>query len=95
LGGELKNTISFSKENYIFLSQYLGDLKSVETLEFFKESIKSFKKMFRAKPEIIACDLHPDYLSTQYAEEIKVKEGLKVVKVQHHHASCPHSKLYG
>jgi hydrogenase maturation protein HypF len=86
LGGELKNTISFSKENYIFLSQYLGDLKSVETLEFFKESITSFKKMFRVKPEIIACDLHPDYLSTQYAEEIKVKEGLKVVKVQHHHA---------
>ena len=86
LGGELKNTISFSKENYIFLSQYLGDLKSVETLEFFKESITSFKKMFRVKPEIIACDLHPDYLSTQYAEEIKVKEGLKLVKVQHHHA---------
>jgi len=86
LGGELKNTISFSKENYIFLSQYLGDLKSVETLEFFKESIRSFKKMFRVKPEIIACDLHPNYLSTQYAEEIKVKKGLKVVRVQHHHA---------
>ncbi|GAH29219.1 unnamed protein product, partial [marine sediment metagenome] len=86
LGGELKNTISFSKENYIFLSQYLGDLKSVETLEFFKESITSFEKMFKVKPEIIACDLHPDYLSTQYAEEIKVKKGLKVVKVQHHHA---------
>jgi len=86
LGGELKNTISFSKENYIFPSQYLGDLKSVETLEFFKKSITSFKKMFKVKPEIIACDLHPDYLSTQYAEEIKVKKGLKVVKVQHHHA---------
>ena len=86
LGGELKNTISFSKENYIFLSQYLGDLKSVETLEFFKESITSFKKMFKAKPEIIACDLHPDYLSTQYAEEMKVKKGFKIVKVQHHHA---------
>ncbi|MEA3453523.1 MAG: carbamoyltransferase HypF [Candidatus Caldatribacteriota bacterium] len=86
LGGELKNTISFSKENYIFLSQYLGDLKSVETLEFLKDSITSFEKMFSVKPEIIACDLHPDYLSTQYAEEIKVKKGLKVVKVQHHHA---------
>jgi len=55
-------------------------------LEFFKESITSFKKMFRVKPEIIACDLHPDYLSTQYVEEIKVKKGLKVVKIQHHHA---------
>lgn len=86
LGGELKSTIGFSKENYIFLSQYLGDLKSVETLEFFKESITSFKKMFKAKPEIIACDLHPDYLSTQYAEEMKVKKGFKIVKVQHHHA---------
>jgi hydrogenase maturation protein HypF len=86
LGGELKNTISFSKENYVFLSQYLGDLKSVENLEFFKESITSFKKMFKVKPKIIACDLHPDYLSTQYAEEIKVKKGLKVVRVQHHHA---------
>lgn len=86
LGGELKNTISFSKENYVFLSQYLGDLKSVETLNFFKESIMSLKKMFRTNPEIIACDLHPDYLSTQYAEDIKIKKGLKVVKVQHHHA---------
>ncbi len=86
MGGELKNSISFSKENYVFLSQYLGDLKSVENLEFFKESITSFKKMFKVKPEIIACDLHPDYLSTQYGEKIKVKKGLKVVRVQHHHA---------
>lgn len=86
LGGELKNTISFSKENYVFLSQYLGDLKSVETLSFLKKSIASLKKMFRINPEIIACDLHPDYLSTQYAEEIGAKKGLKVVKVQHHHA---------
>ncbi len=86
LGGELKNTISFSKENYVFLSQYLGDLKSLETLNFLKESIVSLKKMFRINPEIIACDLHPDYLSTKYAEEIGVKGGIKLVKVQHHHA---------
>lgn len=86
LGGELKNTISFSKENYVFLSQYLGDLKSVETLDFLKESIKNLEKIFRVNPEIIACDLHPDYLSTQFAEEIGAKKGLKVVKVQHHHA---------
>jgi hydrogenase maturation protein HypF len=86
LGGELKNTISFSRENYVFLSQYLGDLKNVEILNFFKESIVNLKKIFRANPEIIACDLHPDYLSTQYAEEIGAKKGLKVVKVQHHQA---------
>ena len=86
LGGELKNTISFSKENYVFPSQYLGDLKSVETLDFLKESIENLERIFRVNPEIIACDLHPDYLSTQFAEEIGAKKGLKVVKVQHHHA---------
>ncbi|OQY38248.1 carbamoyltransferase HypF, partial [Candidatus Atribacteria bacterium 4572_76] len=86
LSGELKNTISFSKENYVFLSQYLGDLKSVETLNFLKKSIVSLKKMFRTNSEIIACDLHPDYLSTKYAEEIGIERGIKVIKVQHHHA---------
>lgn len=86
LGGELKNTISFSKENYVFLSQYLGDLKSMETLDFLKESIENLERIFRVNPEIIACDLHPDYLSTQCAEEIGAKKGLKVVRVQHHHA---------
>ena len=86
LGGELKNTVSFSRENYVFLSQYLGDLKSVETLNFLKKSMLSWKKMFRTNPEIIACDLHPDFLSTKYAEEIGVKRKLKVIKVQHHYA---------
>jgi len=86
LGGELKNTISFSKENYVFPSQYLGDLKSMETLDFLKGSIENLERIFRVNPEIIACDLHPDYLSTQFAEEIGAKKGLKVVKVQHHHA---------
>jgi len=86
LGGELKNTISFSKENYVFLCQYLGDLKSVETLNFLKKSIVSLKKMFRTNSEVIACDLHPDYLSTKYAEEIGIERGIKVIKVQHHHA---------
>ncbi|HER25361.1 MAG TPA: carbamoyltransferase HypF [Candidatus Atribacteria bacterium] len=86
LGGELKNTISFSKENYVFLSQYLGDLKSEDTLNFFRKSMVNLKKMFRLNPEIIACDLHPDYLSTQYAEQLKNEKGLKIVKVQHHYA---------
>ena len=86
LGGELKNTISFSKENYVFPSQYFGDLKSLETLNFLKESIKKLEKIFRVNPKIIACDLHPDYLSTQYAEEIAQANNLELKKIQHHHA---------
>jgi len=86
VGGELNNTICLSKEKYLFPSQYLGDLKNVETLNFFKEAIERLEKIFRINPQIIACDLHPDYLSTQYAEEIGSKRGIKVVKVQHHYA---------
>ena len=86
LGGELKNTISFSKENYVFPSQYLGDLKSLDTLNFLKESIDKLEKIFRVNPKIIACDLHPDYLSTQYAEEIAQTKNLGLKRIQHHHA---------
>jgi len=86
LGGELKNTISFAKGRYVFLSQYLGDLKNVETLNTFQESINNLGKIFKVNPQIIACDLHPDYLSTKYAVEIEAKKGIKIVKVQHHHA---------
>jgi len=86
LGGELKNTISFSKNSYVFLSQYLGDLKSVEALDYLKKSVTNLKNIFRINPEIIACDLHPDYLSTRLAEEISADAGLKIKRVQHHHA---------
>ncbi|MEN3190066.1 MAG: carbamoyltransferase HypF [Atribacterota bacterium] len=86
VGGELKNTICFSKGKYIFPSQYLGDLKSCGALNFFEETIEKFEKIFRINPQIIACDLHPDYLSTKYAEEMGVKRGIEVVKIQHHYA---------
>lgn len=86
LGGELKNTISFSKGNYVFTSQYLGDLKNIETLNSFKESIDNLGKIFKINPQIIARDLHPDYLSTKYAEEMRAKKGIKIVRVQHHYA---------
>jgi len=86
LGGELKNTISFSKGNYVFTSQYLGDLKNIETLNSFKESIDNLGKIFKTNPQIIACDLHPDYLSTKYAEEMRAKKGIKIVRIQHHYA---------
>ncbi|HDK26247.1 MAG TPA: carbamoyltransferase HypF [Candidatus Atribacteria bacterium] len=86
VGAELKNTICFSKGRYIFPSQYLGDLKNLGALNFFKESIEKLGKIFRMNPQIIACDLHPDYLSTKYAEEIGAKRGIEVVKIQHHYA---------
>ncbi len=81
-GAELVNCFCIGKQSQAILSQHIGDLKNIETLEFFEESISRFKKLFRVKPSLIACDLHPDYLSTRWAKE----QNLPVVQIQHHHA---------
>jgi hydrogenase maturation protein HypF len=81
-GAELKNTFCLGKQNKAIMSQHIGDLKNHETLEFFTESVGRFQKMFRCEPKVVVSDLHPDYLSTQYA----IQSGLKHLKVQHHHA---------
>jgi hydrogenase maturation protein HypF len=85
-GAELKNTFCLTKGRHAFLSQHMGDLKNWETFRYYKSAIQHFKRMFRIKPEIIAHDLHPDYLSTRYAIEEAEREGLRRVGVQHHHA---------
>lgn len=82
-GAELKNTFCLTKKNYAFISQHIGDLENMETMESFLKTLELFKKLFRINPKIVAYDLHPRYLSTQYALSI---EGVKLVGVQHHHA---------
>lgn len=82
-GGELKNTFCLSKNNDFYLSHYIGDLENLQTLKSFEDGIEHFKKLFDIKPEIIAYDLHPRYLSTKYALELDTTEKLAV---QHHHA---------
>ena len=82
VGAELKNTFCIGKGNQAIMSQHIGDLKNMETYEFFTESIERFKRLFRFEPTLVAADLHPDYLSTQFAGPL----GLPVVHVQHHHA---------
>jgi len=68
-GAELKNTICLTKDNRAFLSQHIGDLENLEALNFFKLTINHLKQILQIEPEIIAYDLHPDYLSTHYALE--------------------------
>ncbi|MCM8800874.1 MAG: carbamoyltransferase HypF [Candidatus Omnitrophica bacterium] len=82
-GAELKNTFCLTKNRFAFLSQYIGDLKTYSTFNFYKETILRFKHLFAIKPEVIAFDLHPDYLSTSYAQRIK---GVKLIGIQHHKA---------
>lgn len=83
-GAEQKASFSLSRDRYIFMSQHIGDLKNYETLEHYEEQIENFKRMFKINPEIIACDLHPDYLSSGYAMEHG--ENRRIIRVQHHHA---------
>jgi len=81
-GGGLKSTFCLTRRDEAFLSQHIGDLFNLESLDFYKESIYHFKKLLQVKPEAVVCDLHPDYLSSHYAKETD----LPLYKVQHHHA---------
>jgi hydrogenase maturation protein HypF len=86
-GAELKNTFCLARDNYAFISQHIGDLENLETLTSFEKGIEHFKNLFSISPSIIAYDLHPEYLSTKYAQKLKTQNSkLKTVGIQHHHA---------
>ncbi len=82
-GPELKNTFCVTRGRHAILCQHIGDLENFETLAFFEETLANLKKLFRVDPKLIAYDLHPRYLSTQYALD---QSGIQTVGVQHHHA---------
>jgi hydrogenase maturation protein HypF len=85
-GPELKNTFCLTRDRYAFLSHHIGDMENYETLQSFEQGIEHFERLFRIKPEAIACDSHPDYLSTRYALERAQRSNLPTFNVQHHHA---------
>jgi len=85
-GAEDKNTFCLTRDGHAFLSQHIGDMENEETLQHFENTIELYKKLFRIELEIIAYDLHPDYLATKYALEAGASSSLKLVPVQHHHA---------
>ncbi len=82
-GAELKNTICVTKQDKAFLSQHIGDLENLATYEFLKLTAAHLKRILDIQPELIAFDMHPDYLSTQFAREQEVNPK---IQVQHHHA---------
>jgi len=85
-GAELKNTFCLTKQRYAFLSHHIGDLENYETLQAFETGIEHYQRLFRVGPELLAYDLHPDYLASRYALARAEREGLPAVGVQHHHA---------
>jgi hydrogenase maturation protein HypF len=82
-GAELKNTICLTKNKMVFLSQHIGDLENLATYDFYRLTIRHMKRILEVEPEIIAYDMHPDYLSTRWAIE---QPEIEKIPVQHHHA---------
>ena len=82
-GADLKNTFCFARQNQLICSEHIGDLEDAEVYHHYINSIEHLRKLFEVEPKIAVCDLHPGYLSTQYALSLT---GLKVIEVQHHWA---------
>ena len=82
-GAELKSAFCLARGDRAWVSHHIGDLKNWETLFSFREGVGHFERLFAVTPEVVAHDLHPEYLSTKYALE---REGAQAVGVQHHHA---------
>ena len=82
VGGHLKNTIAIAVGQDVFVSQHIGDLETLEARCAFERAIADLCGLFGFKPELVVCDAHPDYASTQWAR----LSGLPLVTVQHHHA---------
>ena len=82
VGGELKSTFCLTKEKFAFMSQHIGDMENLETLRAFENSAEQMKRLFKVEPEIVVGDLHPNYLSSNWAKETYHN----FVAVQHHHA---------
>jgi hydrogenase maturation protein HypF len=82
VGGHLKNTVCLTRGQEAFVSQHIGSLDNPATVEFFATTIARLRDFLQVEPEIVAHDLHPEFISTRYAHEF----GLPCVGVQHHHA---------
>ncbi len=86
-GAELKHTFCLGKGHHAFVSHHIGDLENYETWQSFTSGVEHFGRLFDVRPEVVAHDLHPEYLSTKYAVELEEAAGhLALTGVQHHHA---------
>ncbi len=86
VGGELKNTFCLAKNNLLYASPYIGDVSDLRTVEVLKSSIERMSDLLEIAPEVVACDLHPRYHTTELAEEIAAALDVPLIKVQHHYA---------
>ncbi|MBT5876494.1 MAG: carbamoyltransferase HypF, partial [Candidatus Latescibacteria bacterium] len=82
VGGHLKNAIALTRNEDVFLSQHIGDLDSLKAVQAHEETTDDLQQLLGLEPQVVARDLHPDYISSHVA----TRSGLPTVRVQHHHA---------
>ena len=75
VGAELKNTFALARDGRAWVSHHIGDLRNYETLRSFSDGIAHFQRLFAVEPELVAHDLHPEYLSTKYALDRELRGG--------------------
>lgn len=85
-GAELKATICLTRGNEAFVGQHIGDLENPATLAFYEEVAAHMEKLLEVRPKALVCDLHPDFLSTRYAEARAARENIPLWRLQHHAA---------
>ncbi len=86
VGGHLKNTVALGLGSQVILSPHVGDLDSVLGVEVHRRVVRDLVDFFKVVPEVVACDLHPDYASSRHAEALAAEWDVPLVRVQHHHA---------
>jgi len=86
VGGQLKATFALGRDRQAFLSQHMGDLDDLRTIQAFERDIALYRQLFSVEPRAIVHDLHPDYASTHYALRQQKQTGIRCLAVQHHHA---------
>ncbi|MGQ9913006.1 MAG: carbamoyltransferase HypF [Thermogutta sp.] len=86
LGGHLKNAPALAMGHRVVLGSHVGDLDTPAALAAFRRTVEDLLRFFQAAPELLVCDLHPDYASTRFAEELGDRLRVPLLRVQHHEA---------
>lgn len=85
-GSQLKNSFALTKGPFTYISQFFGDMDTVENQQLYENNVSRLSELFRVRPEAVVCDMHPLYYTTAFAEKYAEENGLPLIKVQHHHA---------
>ncbi|MCE5181110.1 MAG: carbamoyltransferase HypF, partial [Betaproteobacteria bacterium] len=85
-GGWFKNTICLTRDDEAFVSQHIGDLDNAATCHAFEETVRHLMGVLEIEPEMVACDMHPDFFSSRFAGDFARQHDIPVLMVQHHHA---------